>query len=130
MESGRIPKVYRLRQLPEHLDRLGTAELLSKALGDISSRDVQIFSLATSVDPWERPPTRTATLMFNTLPALLETEKGKTEWKIKVGGLRDNLILDIHFLGFTPLNNISPPYHNVEYVIIPHLSNHIYLLSC
>ncbi|KAI1376505.1 hypothetical protein F4677DRAFT_459687 [Hypoxylon crocopeplum] len=57
-------KVYRLRNLPGHVDRQSAAELFSACIDDASPQDIRISSLAYTVDPWARPPTKIATLTF------------------------------------------------------------------
>jgi hypothetical protein len=98
------PVVYRLRRLPAHADR----------------QDVQVHSLANAVDPWERYPTRTATLTFKKPPFApgARPENGVPEWSIPVLGLSLPLLLDSHFIGVTPLNDVPPSEHEYEYVLI------------
>ncbi|KAI2465412.1 hypothetical protein F4781DRAFT_424824 [Annulohypoxylon bovei var. microspora] len=118
------PKVYRLRGCPAHLDRSGAAALLSRELGDISPTDIQIQSLATNLDPWARPPTRVGTLMFDKLPASIREHDGKTEWSFKVIGLETDLILDTHFMGMTPLNDVEQEKHEFDCIAISGLASH------
>jgi hypothetical protein len=107
------PKVYRLRELPIHVDRLAAAELLSEALGDIAPSDIRIFSLATARHA-ERPATKTATLMFDKIPVLVRSPGNKEQWIVRIAGLRDSIILDTHFLGITQLNEVSDDEHRFE----------------
>ena len=107
------PKVYRLRELPIQVDRLAATELLSEALGDIAPSDIRIFSLATACHA-ERPATKTATLMFDKTPALVGSPGNKEQWSLCITGLRDNIILDTHFLGITKLNEVSDDEHRFE----------------
>lgn len=107
-------KVYRLRGCPGHLDRLGAAELLSRELGDIAPTDIAIKSLATNLDPWAITPTKVGTLMFHKTPTLIGEQDKKKEWKLSVVGFEDDLILDIHFWGMTPLNDVQPEKHEFE----------------
>ncbi|KAI1371116.1 hypothetical protein F4677DRAFT_450684 [Hypoxylon crocopeplum] len=118
------PKVYRLRGCPAHLDRLGATELLSRALGDVSPVDIRIQSLATTLDPRTRPPTKVATLMFRRLPALIEARQGDDEWKIPVDALEKPLLLDTHFLGMTPLNDVEREKHEFDCIAISGLASH------
>ena len=106
--------VYRVRRLPRHVDRLEVKEILGKALDGISTEDVHIYSLATAVDPWERSPTRTATVAFSRVPTLLREGPGLKKWDIKVLGLDLPLILDSHFYGFTALNDVVESQHKFE----------------
>ncbi|KAI1407119.1 hypothetical protein F5Y13DRAFT_175692 [Hypoxylon sp. FL1857] len=118
------PKVYRLRGCPIHLDRLGATELLSGVLGDVRPHDIRIQSLATSLDPWARSPTKVGTLMFRKQPALVETRIGKSEWTFPVVGLEKPLVLDDHFLGMTPLNDVERERHEFNCIAISGLASH------
>ncbi|KAI1140023.1 hypothetical protein F5Y05DRAFT_411088 [Hypoxylon sp. FL0543] len=118
------PKVYRLRGCPAHLDRLGATELLSQALGDVTPPDIRIQSLATSLDPWARPPTKVGTLMFLRQPALIEMQGGNGEWRFPVTGLEKPLVLDDHFLGMTPLNDVEREKHEFNCIAISGLASH------
>ncbi|KAI1088735.1 hypothetical protein F5B19DRAFT_470013 [Rostrohypoxylon terebratum] len=117
-------KVYRLRGCPGHLDRLGAAELLSRELGDIAPTDIAIKSLATSLHSWTATPTKVGTLMFHKVPALLGEREKETEWKLSVVGLEEDLILDIHFLGMTPLNDVQLEKHKFDCIAISGLASH------
>jgi len=80
----------------------------------VAAEDVQIGSLANAVDPWEETPTKTATLTFRRPPAALQGMGGKWELPIIVVGLKQPLIIDAHFHGFTPLNDAVPGGHGYE----------------
>lgn len=116
MASGHKPRVFRLRRIPEHIDRLGAVDLLSKALGDVRPEDIRISSLANAANPWEQPPTRTATLTFLTAPALVLSPNHKEKWTLPVPGLKASLLLDSHFFGLTPLNDVVESKHEYEFV--------------
>ncbi|KAI0383402.1 hypothetical protein F5Y04DRAFT_251219 [Hypomontagnella monticulosa] len=124
MSTRPKPKVYRLRGCPAHLDRLAVVELLSRALGDISPNDIKIRSLATNTDPRIRPPTKVGTLTFIKLPSLILSHEGVSEWKLRVDGLENHLILDSHFLGVTVLNDIEKVNHEFDCIAISGLASH------
>ncbi|KAI1078377.1 hypothetical protein F5B20DRAFT_571625 [Whalleya microplaca] len=44
--------------------------------------------------------------MFKKLPSLIARQDGN-EWKVPSVGLKDDLVLDTHFLGMTPLNDVQ-----------------------
>ncbi|KAI0891157.1 hypothetical protein F4806DRAFT_506984 [Annulohypoxylon nitens] len=117
-------KVYRLRGCPGHLDRLGAAELLSRELGDIAPTDIAIRSLATNLDPWAKTPTKVGTLMFYRTPVLIRERDKEKEWKLSVMGFEDDLILDIHFLGMTPFNDVQSDKHGLDCIAIAGLASH------
>ncbi|KAI1394448.1 uncharacterized protein F4822DRAFT_424925 [Hypoxylon trugodes] len=118
------PKVYRLRGCPDNLNKRGLAELLSLAFGDVTPTDIQIQSLATSLDPWTRPPTKVGTLMFHRLPVLIEAHIDNNEWKIPTNGPEKSLLLDSHFLGMTPLNDVEKGEHEIDCIAISGLASH------
>ena len=107
---------FRLRRCPATAGEATLCDSLSKAFGDIKPRDIRVQSLATALDPWETPSTKTATLNFAKLPSVVETQIEKGEWWIECPGLDGRLILDTHFLGITPLNDIEAQTHNFEYI--------------
>jgi hypothetical protein len=108
------PKVYRLRRLPRDADHLRVIKILCQSLDGVTTEDVQIGSLADAVDPWEETPTKTATLTFKRPPVALEGKDKRFELMITVVGLPRPLILDAHFLGFTPLNGVPAGRHEYE----------------
>ena len=103
---------FRLRGCPAYLDRADLRNRLSAFFGDIAPDAIHIQSLARTLDPWENPPTRTATLTFTTLPSVVKIQTER-EWKIDTG-LDGSFILDTHFFGMTPLNDVEV--HDFEYV--------------
>jgi len=114
MSRPEKPKVYRLRYLPGHVDRLKAVELLAGLLDGIAASDIQIYSLAQSVDPAERPPAKVATLTFSKLPSIIHSDPNGSEWTIDGPGLSKPLILDSRFRGMTPLNDMLPGSHRFE----------------
>ncbi|KAI0106570.1 hypothetical protein F4776DRAFT_645778 [Hypoxylon sp. NC0597] len=122
--SSLKPRVYRLRGCPAHLDRLGATELLSRALGDVAPPDIRIQSLAISLDRWARPPTKIGTLVFLKQPALVKTQKENGEWSIPIAGFEKPLVLDTHFLGMTPLNDVEREEHKFDCIAISGLASH------
>ncbi|KAI1475154.1 hypothetical protein F4774DRAFT_303114 [Daldinia eschscholtzii] len=120
--------VFRLRQLPLDFDRLDAVEILCTALG-VETSAIRIFSLARSVDPWL--PSKVATLMFNDavgVQSVLEDGKNPSvtkrgdEWCIAADNLRDDLVLDAHFRGLTPL--YDPDVHDADCIAISGLASH------
>lgn len=104
-------KVFRLRDLPDHVDRQDAAGILSRALG-VDSSAIQIISLAISVDPLVS--SKVATLVFNDIVQARSILEGDVQPNVKKQGDRgdewvievnphDRLVMDTHFRGFTPL---------------------------
>ena len=52
--------------------------------------------------------------MFRKQPAMIETRKGNGEWTFPVVGLEKPLVLDDHFLGMTPLNDVERERHGFK----------------
>ncbi|KAI1498142.1 hypothetical protein F5X99DRAFT_394690 [Biscogniauxia marginata] len=115
---------YRLRGCPEDLNQAGVSQLLSRALGNIEASDIRIQSLATSLNPYERRPTKVATLTFEKPPTLPETQQRRNEWVLLVDGVRGHLILDTHFLGWTPFNDPEKERHEFDCIGISGLASH------
>ncbi|UKZ73736.1 hypothetical protein TrVFT333_001386 [Trichoderma virens FT-333] len=117
-------KVYRLSNIPADADRHTVVQLLGQALGDVSYEHIQLFSLAFSIDHLDGSPSKLATLTFNKVPNIVKDEPNKSQWKLQLPGLPNSLILDTHFLGFTPLNDVSGPQHLCDCIAISGLSSH------
>lgn len=115
-EPNAKPKVYRLRNLPGHVDRQLAAEILAQSLGDIAFQHIRIASLAHAVAEWSHVPTKTATVTFDKTPAIINAASAKEEWKIVVPALAKPLILDSHFQGVTPLNDVTESEHTHKYI--------------
>src|SRR5438046_2923971 len=80
-------RVYRLRGIPEHLDRLEVAELVGGFLPDGSPKDITVASLAPSCDFWSRSTSKTATLTFSKLPVAVLAAPSAKVWLLPVPGL-------------------------------------------
>ncbi|KAL6789794.1 hypothetical protein J3E68DRAFT_439026 [Trichoderma sp. SZMC 28012] len=116
-------KVYRLRGIPAHLDRLGVAQLVQPFLSDGKLEDVRVASLALSCDFWVTNPTKTATLNLKKLPEVVRAAPAAGEWHLPVRALPEHsLILDDTFYGLTPLNEVSQ--HQYDCVVISGLASH------
>ncbi|OAR02604.1 hypothetical protein LLEC1_06424 [Akanthomyces lecanii] len=122
--------VFRLRALPETACTAAhVAVALSNSLDDVSADDIRVFSIATSLIHWGGPRTRVATLVFDSIPALVRDNAGQDEWTVFTHsrGARtdlDNLLLDIHFRGMTPLNDVDPSQHASDCIAISGLASH------
>lgn len=106
MSSRTNTKVFRVRNLPDHVDRLEVREILRRhgeGMGDV---DIQVCSLASDVYSTSKLRTKTATVTFDRLPASLEPRRFKIDLTIKFSE-RLVLIVDEHFQGVTPLNDID-----------------------
>ncbi|KAI1126898.1 hypothetical protein F5Y10DRAFT_243740 [Nemania abortiva] len=115
---------YRLRRCPLDADAKRCAILLSLAFPDIQPEAVRIRSLAPSLNPWERPHTKVATLTFQITPASLTGQLDQNEWVLPIQELESPLILDTHFLGLTPLNEVVVRTHEVDCIAISGLASH------
>ncbi|KAI1116549.1 hypothetical protein F5Y14DRAFT_407127 [Nemania sp. NC0429] len=122
--SGRKQLTYRLRRCPADADVETCAQLLSTAFADLNAQSIRIQSLAANLDPWERPRTKVATLTFREAPALLADDANRNEWLLPVEGLEEPLILDSHFLGLTPLNDVDNNEHKLDCIAISGLASH------
>ena len=110
-------KVYRLRNIPSHADRYLAAELIAGCVRGLSPHQIRISSLALAIDPWARTPTKTATLTLEFCNSDIELKPGQEEWAFSLPGLPKPLLLDQHFRGLTPLNDVNPETHKYEYFL-------------
>jgi len=110
--------VFRLRNLPSHVrDNDTAASLVANALC-CNVEDITLFSLSSTSNGWENPPSRVATLQLKSFPDRLSHAQNDNEWQVPLPGGKpdDFLLLDIHFKGLTTLNDVDPPSeHRTEY---------------
>jgi hypothetical protein len=119
--------VFRLSRIPNGATTNdAVAALVAKAL-HLQTDRVKVYSLATTLNPWETPPSRVATLMLLNTPNLLaESKYGQNEWTLESDTGHDNLVLDTHFWGLTPLNDVAPDKHIADCIAISGLASHAF----
>ena len=107
--------VFRLRGLPCHINHPNTAaSLLSAMLDNMPVDSIRVFSLATSLFMYGDQPSKVATVMFTEVPDIIKRWGDEEQWTIPSSGSFPQLILDTHFMGMTPLNDVSPTEHSYE----------------
>jgi hypothetical protein len=107
--------VFRLQGIPGATnDFSGVANLLSSNLGQCPIKSIHVFSLASSLYPYNSPRPKVATLKFTTAPSCINDRPDADQWTISCAS--GTLILDTHFLGMTPLNDVDHSVHRYEYV--------------
>ncbi|KAI9150625.1 Protein SERAC1 [Paramyrothecium foliicola] len=132
LEAQQKPKVYRARNFPAYVDRASATHLLVTALNEegIAAGDIEISSLATTVEHWKRYQTKVATLTLSKTPACMSPNERDSndpklrEWRFRVPGLPEPLILDLHFHGFTVLNEVALSEHQYDCIAISGLASH------
>ncbi|KAF3068713.1 Protein SERAC1 [Trichoderma lentiforme] len=122
--SSAESKVYRLRGIPGHLDRLGVALLLSRFIADGDQRDVSVASLALSCERWVITRTKTATLSFKKLPDIVSRDPNAGEWPLQDPTWAAPLLLDDTFFGLSPLNDIPENEHRFDCIVMSGLASH------
>lgn len=112
-------QVFRLRKLPSRVRGPPEAAVLLAGALSIAPGSMVVYSVAETVDRWESPRTKVATLQFKTVPSSLKGSLKANEWEIPCadapGGV---LILDIHFEGMTVLHDADLGTHHTEYAVI------------
>jgi len=107
--------VFRLQRLPTTVvSRDDVARLLGEALGDVRPENIRVFSVATTLNSWETPRSKVATVMFNSTPSIITKNNGEKQWLVPRGVADAELLLDVHFLGMTPLNEVDSGHHKFE----------------
>ncbi|CAH0020775.1 unnamed protein product, partial [Clonostachys rhizophaga] len=114
-------KVYRLRYLPRYVDRLDTAKMLVGCIPGLQLEEIQISSLASAVD---NRLSKTATVMFKFTPHIVCREPSQNQWDFPVSGLPEPIVLDTHFYGLTPLNEVDESSHTADCIVISGLGSH------
>jgi hypothetical protein len=113
MARDRNGLTYRVRQIPSHVSKDSLATVLVKACEALGPEEnITVYSLGSSLVPFETPRTKTATIIFKTFPNLFDD--GETEWVIRTADSQPNIIIDVHFLGFTALNEVDSDLHILE----------------
>lgn len=110
MGRGREGRVYRVRQLPLHLqDRGHTERFLAQIVLDLGAVDnIRVFSLAQ-----EKQDSKTATVTFKALPSIFDNDGQQWTLHTEIFCGR-NIVVDVHFRGFTILNEPRYSPHIVE----------------
>ncbi|KAJ1326043.1 ankyrin repeat domain-containing protein 50 [Microdochium nivale] len=124
-------QTYRLRNIPANVDKLAVADLVVKALSDlkICPSDIKIYSLANAVDWYQKRQDKIATLSFKgdldlLYPPELDGQPQPREWRLRVPGLPEPLLLDTHFEGLTVLNAVHDSDHRFDCIALPGLVGH------
>jgi hypothetical protein len=111
MTDTREGRTFRVREIPESFDKLQLARVLKLLLALGYENDVSVHSLATSISPLVYPK-QVATVTFSKTPKVFED--GQSEWVLSGQGDGTQYLIrvDLHHLGFTPLN--EPRNHTLE----------------
>lgn len=113
MPDNLAKTVFRLRGLPNTVTNLDdVASLLCERLDEIPIHHIHVCSLASTLNIREDPKSKVATVMFETAPSVVQDNLGEDQWSIPHTDF--DLILDTHFLGMTPLNDVQPIKHLSE----------------
>ena len=114
MGRSRESRVYRVRQLPLHLEHRGdVAPFLAEIAPVLGAVDyICVFSLGQ-----EKPNSKTATITFKKLPTLFDDDE--EQWTLPAKNICGrNIIVDTHFRDFTVLNEPQHGLHTVEWVLL------------
>jgi|ERR1700733_5522485 hypothetical protein len=116
--DAQCPKLtFRVRQIPAHCLQFHDLTRLLHYVLDYR-KTIIVRSLASSIDSFENPPTKVATVTFEDRPTALEDPKDprRSEWFFPSSrtSLPHNIIIDTHFRGFTVLNEVYPERHLLE----------------
>lgn len=113
-DESTYAKSYRVRGIPRKYNRGSTEELLRLALDLDRTVELKVYSLGPS--PYEHKE-KVATFAFRGESEILSG--AKNEWAIHlhdtcVDGSMENktIIVDSHFEGFTPLNDVGDDHGN------------------
>ncbi|KAK3294357.1 uncharacterized protein B0H64DRAFT_324187 [Chaetomium fimeti] len=119
--------VFRLRGLPDAVTALESAtSLIQERLGGVAFASIRVLSLATSLNFWESPPSKVATVMFSATPHFVLNDPDAKEWPVaSKDGLADqDLILDVHFMGMTPLSDAKESSYLADCIAVSGLASH------
>lgn len=107
---------YRVRQLPPSINEAGVVRMLQDLLAtEESTPTITVFSLAQSLVAPEETRSKDATVSIHPLPPAL---KNGQQWLFSAlySNTKYRIIVDLHFLDFTVLNDLSDDEHILELV--------------
>lgn len=118
MASNRKILTYRVQRLPLHIEEGGLVRILKENLakkGDVPV--IRVFSLARSLDVPGQARSKVATVTIDPSPQALEDRQ---EWYFKTNydEVEYFITIDLHFLDFTVLNEVSDEEHAFELVSV------------
>ncbi|RDW89694.1 hypothetical protein BP6252_01726 [Coleophoma cylindrospora] len=133
MVRTREDRTYRVKQLPLHLELPNLATFLAQLDGRIGPADsIKVHSIAGALSLEDNPKFKVATVTFINVPALFDNDR--QEWTVEVYSLseekrrrlnvKEDIIFDTHFLGFTPLNDVPSEDHVADCIAISGLASH------
>ncbi|KAK5227269.1 hypothetical protein LTR72_003259 [Exophiala xenobiotica] len=118
------PTTYRLRRIPARITGLSLERFLCQMIPGLSPQQLHIASLAPTPDDHSRPPSQIATLQISEpIPPKIAFDKN-SECTIEIPGERHPVVLDTHFWGFTPLNDVDSGEHAFDLVALSGLASH------
>lgn len=110
-------RTFRVRQIPAYIKEGDLPKLLKGLTGYVGPTDqIEVFSLASSVDVYESPPAKVATVKFEYTPAAFLADSDEWIFHREKTFLPYNVIIDTHFRGFTVLNDVTSGNHKLEYL--------------
>lgn len=115
---------YRVRRLPSNIEADGVTQILRQLLATEDGVPIiRVFSLARNLDAAEVSRSKVATVTISQLPAHFQ---GHSEWSFQISFEGDEycIILDLHFLDFTVLNEVNDDDHVLDCVAISGLASH------
>jgi hypothetical protein len=106
MSGHRKSRTYRVQRIPAVIEQHQLGAVLAKALDD-DAANIEVCSLAPSLNDWEQVHLNVATVIFKKIPSKIDDRN--TRWSVSIEnfGIMHELVLDTDFLGFTPLNYVQ-----------------------
>jgi hypothetical protein len=119
-------RTYRVKNVPGYFEinsfhgYLANFSVDGYAFGP--EQNIKVYALVSTLHTRDDPMpvnTQVATVSFKRTP--LKFRNDRTSWTLptKNMGLQLDLIFDVEFYGFTPLNSVDNRLHNVEFVPKP-----------
>lgn len=110
-------RTYRVQRIPPYVDAVQLAEFLADASESLGpAENIAVFSIATSLgsESYTSQATKTATVSFIRTPQILDNDED--HWSVVCGHPKwdRKLDFDIHFRGFTPLNDVCVDEQQLE----------------
>ncbi|KAK1751162.1 hypothetical protein QBC47DRAFT_392355 [Echria macrotheca] len=117
---------FRLRKIPGHLTTTAEVTSLLSAFTGLPKSQIVAFSVATACDALRDPPTKVATVRFLASPDSIKrkTPVREGEWRLTRSSGAGELLLDSHFEGLTPLNDVATSEHMIDCIAVSGLASH------
>lgn len=106
-----MSRVFRVRNLSAHVDRLSAVELMCQSIDSVAAQDIRLSSLAYEVDVCSWLRTKTAIITLHERIRDIHRSHSDGDYTTPGPALAKPLIIDHHFQGATLLKHVPEDKH-------------------